>query len=343
MGSPRWSVLFAFTFAFACGSPPPSELQREFETLRDEARSRNTLTRASGAGSLVMLCCDHDILHPTRNPASNPYLVKACNEVRRLLETETEPLVMQSLITWNIHTDPRPHCYADFPSSVVVRLCRSGCGAFARGSLASMLGQLDPSPEIVAALVHQLEVPDDPSLEPALNDLPAWQNQLANEEYVDSHVAGAISKAGEPDLGIVVAALGSPSPRVRRGAAQALYLAKIWGPLEMPELIPAFEKLDADPDLKIADMARSILVSLRSDERRSSEEQVAVLAEKAETRDRSAVLEVIRMLAVRRFSCRTTTAVDALTHLSRDADRRIAAAVRRAITLRAERCARPRP
>ncbi|MBA3394315.1 MAG: hypothetical protein H0T89_16840 [Deltaproteobacteria bacterium] len=193
-----------------------------------------------------------------------------------------------------------------------------------------MLQALDPSPEIVAALVHQLEVPDDTSLVPDPLDL------RTSEKDIDDAVARALAEAGEPDLGPVVAALASPSPRVRRGATKAVSHAMARkGPLDMPGLLPALEKLLADPDPETASWARAAVRSIRLLAKESPDEHVSWLVNEQNNKHLA-----IKMLAVRRFSCLAKTAADALARLSTDPDPRIAAPARRAIAFRAERCRR---
>lgn len=276
---------------------------------------------------MVLHCC-HDDFFNRGLPRTDPYRPKACREVRRLLETEAEPVVMENLITPNVRTD-QPHCYAHFPSPIVLRLCRTGCRAWLRVQLAMMLKSLDPSPEIVAALVHQLEVPDDTSLVP-------HPLALRSEKNIDDAVARALADAGELDLGPVLAALASPSPRVRRGATLAVFLAmELKGPLDMPGLLPALEKLLADPDPETATMAGWAVRSYRLWAKESPDEHVSWLINEQNNKHLA-----IRMLAVRRFSCLAKTAADALARLSTDPDPGIAAPARRAIAFRAERCRR---
>ncbi len=310
-------------FVLACEKPSPSTQQRVFEAALAEVRSTSVATRASGARTMVSGCCWDGFFASTTNPSDDSFQRKSCGEARRLLETETEPLVMEKLIMPLTFSAGRPHCYADFPSSIVLRLCRTGCRASARVNLAMMLKELDPSPELVAALVHQLEVPDDDTLFPDPLDLPA------SEKEIDGAVSIALAEAGEPDLGPVFAALESTSPRVRRGATMAVQFA---GPLDMPELIPALEKLEADLDPETAKWAAGAIRTYRLWEKKLPDEHVSRLLAQKDKR------LAIRMLAVRRFSCRAETAADALAQLSRHAEPGIAAAARRAISFRAERC-----
>jgi hypothetical protein len=311
----------------ACERSSPSTRQRIYEKALAELRSSSVPTRAQGARTMVLGCCFENFFDSTTNPGADPFLQKVCAQVRRLLETETEPLVMEKLILpINLSAD-RPHCYADFPSSIVLGLCQTGCRARARVGLAMMLRALDPSPEIAAALVHQLEVPDDASLVPDPLDL------TASEQDIDDAVAVALADAGEPDLGPILAALTSPLPRVRRGATKAIWFAmELRPPLEMPELGAALEELQTDSDPETAEHARAAARLYRSLGKQSPDEHVSWLVNENDKR------LAIRMLAVRRFSCRAATAADALAQLSGNADPGIAAAARRAIAFRAQRC-----
>lgn len=286
----------------------------------DEVRSSSVSRRESGAGGMVLFCC-----HPYATEWADAYREQACHELQRLLETETEPLVMERLVAID---DKRPHCYARFPPSSVAHLCREGCADYTRKLLPTVLGSLDPSPEIVAALLHQLTLPLDETILPGMAPYPV------SEDDLDFAIAAQLATMGEPDLWPVLAALASPNPRMRRGAALTFYLALQGdqGPLDMPALLPALERLEADSDPQTAYWAARAGRAYRWWSK-SADEVVASLAQRTDKRP------AIRMLAVRRFSCRTRAAGEILAHLTIDPDPRVAGAARGAIAFRAKRCA----
>jgi hypothetical protein len=242
---------------------------------------------------------------------------QACQIVLQLLETETEPEVMEQLIN---NDGGQPNCYLQFPPANIARLCWEGCGHHARSMLVNMLGELDPSPEIRDALLHQLRLPSEGSRDDADTDVG---------------VALALADTGEAELALVVDSLLSSNQRSRKAAMMAFSYALQKAPLELPSLLLALEALEKDNDPELALGAQMNTDRYRRWSAKSVEQAVAelMLIEKLDDKRNA-----IRMLAVRRFSCSAKTAEEALAQLARDPDPDMAVAAKHAIELRAKRC-----
>jgi hypothetical protein len=240
---------------------------------------------------------------------------ESCQIVQRLLENETESVVMEKLINPD-------RCYLQFPPASIARLCREGCGSRARFQLVHILRLLDPSPEIVKALLHQSQLPSE--------NPPAY-----DDDDIDVSVALALADAGEPELMLVVDLLVGSNQRMRKVAADAFFRALEKAPLELPALLVALDAVEKGSDPKLALTAGMTADRYRRWAEKSVDDSLAELL-RVETLDDK--LTVIRMLAVRRFSCRAKSAEGTLTQLSRDPDPDVAAAAKHSIAFRAKRC-----
>ena len=289
----------------ACGREPVSSSRAHFEELRTFVRSESASTRVIGAASMLRMCC------PTTG-ARRPEADEACAEVKRLLEVERDHVVVEELLfPWG------PDCHREIAPSVLIELLARQKEIPTRQLVVDRLGEVEPSPAVVEALLGQL----------------GGHGRTGRYDVHTSAVL-ALAAMGEEELGPVVESLTSRDLPGRRGAARALAIATK-APLDLPSAKEALEDAAADPDPDTAEHARLALTALAARGVESADAAVARLLE-----DRSVAPQTIRFLALRRFSCASDAAAAALEGVRAGDDPDLAAAAARAIALRARRCAR---
>jgi hypothetical protein len=120
-------------------------------------------------------------------------------------------------------------------------------------------------------------------------------------------------------------------PGMRIAVMKAIGEAIQTAPLDYPELLVALDTAANDVDSEVARVAREVAGRYRSQRRDAAENAVERLG-------RMPFAPVtLRMLAVRRFSCRASTAEGLLRELAAD-DPVLSESVQRAISLRRDRC-----
>lgn len=332
-------VVFA-VFALGCDEPKPRSPEQELadavaghERGLDESiaalSSGSVEQRGSAAGDIAYVCCD--LTPDDWQVGRSRVRPRACRALAQLLETERDPEVLARVLTRET-----PSCHAVIPTQTILDLCRLGCTPRVRTMVHDWLAGVDPSPELVRAILAQLHSPPD---------------------GVDPHAyASAFTRAlwkfGEADLAPVVELMSDPDPFVRDIAVTTFSHALGRGPLDLPEALEALERVAKDPneDEVLASYAEVIAASYRRMLRESPNATVVRFIE-----DGDLDYGEIRMLATRRFSCKAISAVPVLELFAggwmspRDVENKArygyvnpqtAIAAKRALEIRAKRCGR---
>lgn len=225
---------------------------------------------------------------------------EACLELSRFIDRERDQAVLSSaLLDWG------PSCYETIPLSSLLGTLPRARGD-ARTFLVLILARMDPTPEIVLHLTQQLGILEKSAL---LED--------------------ALASLGESDLDPVVDALRDPRVLVRRRAASVLWRVFSEGPVDLPEALVALERALHDPDPEVADRAEG---ALRGREKAAETSLDKYVVE-------ASPLYGVQFLARRKAFCHSKAATEVLERQARDKHLTTAYLAKRAIALRARRCA----
>lgn len=330
-----WLVAF-IAFATGCGGREPEglswhdELEQRDEKYvagRIQVLSSSTAIeeRRTAAHLVGLVCCQ------TAGPRTPRLRPQACHALAQVLE-ERDPELVETVLSLET-----PSCHAAIPVETILGLCSGGCTPYVRTWMHDWLEGADPSPEVVKAILAQIHPPPD---------------------GVDPHGhSGALTRAlgsfGEDDLGPVVDLMSDPDPFVRDVAVNALGNAIGEGPLDLPEALAALEQAKNDPEEALASYAETIAGMYGYRRESPNETVVRFIA------DGELTYAEIRMLAVRRFSCKAISARPVLELVASGWQRDVPAqargsrgsagwrdsvddstmiAARRALAIRAKRC-----
>lgn len=301
----------------ACNNPPRQPtLDERLERALTDARGDSRWRREQGGAALVGMCCEHAV-------------TRACDEVSRLLRDDS------AVSPGNVVGAADPRCLNQI-SSILLTACTERCSADASGGIVSALASIDPSSEVTAALLRQLEQAFDPAQRGAVAETSERDAVMRTpQEQVRDFVALSIANLGEDDLGPIVSAIAAhPRKDVRRVLLEGIGHAIDEAPLRLPELLVALDAAATDPDPVVAALGEELAHRYRRQFtrpfRRAPESYVDAIA-----RDSDAM----RVLSVRRFSCYASNAEGVLRELAAaEPERR--RQFEHAIELRRRRCAR---
>ncbi len=305
------------------------QLERAVEVL---ASGSDQEERIRAAFLLGDYCCNY-----TRDewlPELTRLKPRSCRALTRLLETERDPRVVNEAL---FQTSPR--CQAEIPTKAILNICRAGCADTTQKQVNHWLGGVEPSPEVVQALLAQIDrLPRD-----------AEREQLAP-------IFWALAQYGEAELSAVVEALSSPDLNRRDFAVSVLSAALSDGPLDLPDALEALDRASHDPYIPFAQWAETTAEAYRRWTREPAEATLRqwlaeghrlVEAFRADSKLSEHTVpwllsEVrIRMLAVRRAFCPASNVVPVLEQIAASADPQQAILARRALETRKKRCAAP--
>ena len=309
-------AMLALVFAFACGrSEPPTDNERAERQLASDIAdlsSADLEQRARAATGVAVQCCGGCCI------ASEHTRSRACQALTQLLATERDPRVLVNAL----HHDS-PFCHARVPARVFVDIALTRPPDDVRSILSHWLADIEPSAEAMRDIIASLD--------------------LASGVDVPGYMLAALGTYGEDDLAPVVEMLVHPERPARKFAVQTITAAALEGPLDLPNARERLERIrELREDQDLAERAESSLyfyqrhVDMKPDE----------IVERYLADDVISQREM-RMLGVRRFSCKTDRARVVLEHLANEVNasaneeaRRAAEAAKFALAIRTKRCAR---
>ncbi|MEO8704373.1 MAG: hypothetical protein ABI867_30240 [Kofleriaceae bacterium] len=206
-------------------------------------------------------------------------------------------------------------CHGAVPAAFIANVCQAprSCSYETRKAVLFALATLEPDLSVVQGILSELD-----GSRGELSD--------ADAQALEHPIAYAMSGLGEAELAAFVSWTGHRNPRIRRivirGFRDALEV-----PLDLRGLTPALERASLDPNRSVAVDAQ---IALDLQDRARKETPAEAVA-------RTGGEFALTWLAVRRYSCRTPTAVAAMTRLAASHHHE-SAELQRALELRQQRC-----
>ncbi len=276
-------------------------------------------TRWDAASEMASMCCEQN----------SEVGARACERISDLLVAQPDWSNTRKLVFTRGVLD----CMGERRERVIPALCRSGCTPKERSFVLFEFGALDPSPELDTAILDHLFWATDPTAPGAIAETSERDRDMRTpQEQLRADVVSVIRNLGEDDLEPLLAALRHADPLTKRVAFEAIEEAIDRGPLESPFILDTLETAANGPDLVLAATANRVAAAYRNQPRENPDQVV----ERWLRRDGTLHVRLIRMLWVRRFSCRASTADRVLrTLLDEPSDVDDAA---RALAFRARRC-----
>ena len=314
----RVSWFLLFLLVMSCGKIEKSRERLAYEKAAALLETGDRPARTQGAMALLDICC--------RNGETE--VGKIARDKLSLLVRDGSQFPVGTLITGT--SSP---CL-NYLSNQITDACSLGCAGEDRSTLLVALSIVEPTPRIVNSIVRQLEASFDPT-QPGFTADSSERDELMRtpQEQVRGTAIETIGSLGEDELLLLAPILAAhQNPRMREIIALGFERALENGRVEAPELLATLRKAEDDLDATVADVAR------RTADRYEAQKDDPENAVERVTGPLAIKYGAIRMLAVRRFSCRAANADGALaSYVEQDASLR--PLVTEARALRRRRCA----
>ncbi len=318
-----WLVLALIIVACSSESRRDSIEQRYWQADRGE-RSEDPELRRGAAREMASICCD-------RSAAAAGYRSRACTSVSlglRYGDDRTRLMVKAVAIETGVLA-----CF----ERVSPEDCASvGCPPDLRESLVYQLEQDEPSCGVMHEIMEHMRSSVDPAQPGRIADTSERDQFMRTpQEQLRDATRSAIATFGEEELECAIHEVWHPDPLIRRAVIEGIEGAMRLAPLDSAPILAALDKAAKGLNQEVASLAERVAAAYRK------QGFGQVDAERAVERLRTShsLHESIRLLSVRRFSCRANTAEDALGELAANKDLSVASAAKQALVLRRRRCA----